>query len=268
LARETVLITGASAGLGVEFARLFAADGADLVLVARREGRLRAPPDELTEHHDIAAHVFALDLSEAGETTRLVERLASAGIEIDVLVNNAGFGARGSFADIDPEQQVAMVRLNIGALTELTRALLPRMIAHGRGGVLNVASMAGFQAGSYMSVYYATKAYVLSFTEALSEEVRGRSIHVSCFCPGPVATEFAETAGMADSKLFEKRAALPGPTARGGYAGFRANRVLVIPGLGNKLGVWLQRFAPRRRPPHRRKDAALTALPSPVRPRA
>lgn len=245
MARETVLITGASAGLGVEFARLFAADGADLVLVARREDRLRALATELTGRHGIAAHVFALDLSEAGATTRLAERLRSDGIEIDVLVNNAGFGARGPFAEIDPERQVAMVRLNVGALTRLTRALLPAMLARGRGGILNTASMAAFQAGPYMAVYYATKAYVLSFTEALSEEVRGTGVHVSCFCPGPVATEFAEAAGMADSALFEKRAAPAGPTARIGYRGFRTNRTVVIPGLGNKFGIWLQRALPR-----------------------
>ncbi|MBT5416249.1 MAG: SDR family oxidoreductase [Rhodospirillaceae bacterium] len=245
LARETVLITGASAGLGVEFARLFAADGSDIVLVARREERLRALANELADRHGVSARVLAADLSEPDAAEGLMARLASDGIEIDVLVNNAGFGARGPVAEIDAGRQAAMAHLNVGALTGLSRALLPGMIASGHGGILNVASMAAFQAGPCMAVYYATKAYVLSFTEALHEEVRGTGVRVSCFCPGPVATEFAEMADMTDSKLFEKRAAAAAPAARAGYEGFRANRAVVIPGLGNKLGIWLQRLVPR-----------------------
>ena len=245
MTRETVLITGASAGLGVEFARLFAADGSDLVLVARREDRLRALADELTARHGITAKTLAADLAAPGAASALAERLAAEGLEIDVLVNNAGFGARGPIAEIDADRQAAMVRLNVGALTELTRALLPGMLARGRGGVLNVASMAAFQAGPYMAVYYATKAYVLFFSEALYEEVRGTAIQVSCFCPGPVATEFAAMADMTDSMIFERRAADPVATARAGYDGFRAGRPIVIPGLGNKLGIWVQRLIPR-----------------------
>jgi hypothetical protein len=243
---ETVLVTGASAGIGRELARCFARDGADLVLLARREGRLEALADELEGAHGVGAHVLPADLSEPDAPDAVAQRLDGAGLRPDVLVNNAGFGARGAFAELDAGRQRDMVEVNVSALTGLTRRLLPGMIEAGRGGVLNVASTAAFQPGPYMAVYYATKAYVLSFSEALSEEVAGTGVTVSCLAPGPVKTEFAERAGIEDTPLLKSGATMgPAEVARIGHEGFRAGEALVIPGALNRALAFLNRFLPR-----------------------
>ena len=169
--RETVLITGASSGIGLELARLFAKDGANLILVARRQELLDALAAELREQHRVEVRVLIADLSRADAPDEIVRTLTEWAMEIDVLVNNAGFGARGSFTELDLNRQMDMVRVNVNAPTHLARLLLPGMISRRRGGILNVASMAGFQPGPYMAIYYATKAYLLSFSEALAEEV-------------------------------------------------------------------------------------------------
>jgi short-subunit dehydrogenase len=234
------LITGASAGLGVDFARQLSADGARLVLVARRKERLEALAAELGD-----ARAIALDLSEVGAAERLLADLAGHGEHIDLLVNNAGFGAGGKVAELDPARLRQMIDLNCGVLTELTRLALPGMIERGRGGILNVASTAAFQPGPGAAVYYATKAYVLSFTEALHEELRGTGVHVTALCPGPTATEFFEVAAYGQGSNLKKFAMASAPVVAAGLAGVSTNQPLVIPGALNRVGAQGHRFLPR-----------------------
>ncbi|RMH50076.1 MAG: SDR family oxidoreductase [Bacteroidetes bacterium] len=242
---ETVLITGASSGIGLELARLFAADGSDLVLVARREAALQRLAADLQARHGITAHVAPHDLADPAAPQALYDRLAGQGVTVDVVVNNAGFGAHGAVAELDLSRQLAMIQVNVTALTHLTRLFLPGLLARNRGGVLNVASTAAFQPGPYMAVYYATKAYVLSFTEALAEEVAETNLTVTCLCPGPTDTGFADEAGMAASRLFRLGAMEARTVARRGYEAFRDGRVVAIPGLKNKAGAAGVRFLPR-----------------------
>ena len=243
---ETVLITGASSGIGLELARRFAADGAALVLVARSEEKLGNIVRELRARYGVAARVLAYDLSDPAARPALFEALRADGTAVDVLVNNAGFGARGSVAALGVERQLGMVQLNVAALTHLTRLFLPGMIERGQGGVLNVASTAAFQPGPQMAVYYATKAFVLSFTEGVAEEVRPAGVRVCCLAPGPTDTGFRKEAGLEGSRLFTLAAVMtPEAVARAGYEGFRKGRVLVVPGAQNKLGAFLVRFVPR-----------------------
>lgn len=236
------LITGASAGLGVDFARQLSATGARLVLVARRAERLEALAAELGN-----ARAVALDLGEPDAAERLMADVATAGEHVDCLVNNAGFGLRGRIADHDPKRLRAMIDLNCGVLTELTQRVLPGMIERARGGILNVASTAAFQPGPGMGVYFATKAYVLSFTEALHEEVRGTGVHVSALCPGPMETEFGELAGFEPSfqEAFKKLATQPSWVVAQGLAALAANRAVAVPGALNKIGANSGRFLPR-----------------------
>ncbi len=245
-ASETVLVTGASSGIGRELARCFARDGSDCVLLARREDRLRTLGDTLESTYDVDAHVLTADLSVPGAAENVDVELEARGLTVDVLVNNAGVGARGAFATLDPERQRDVIRINVTALTHLTRRLLPGMLERNRGGVLNVASTAAFQPGPHMSVYYATKAYVLSFTEGLAEEVSDRGVTVTCLAPGPTKTSFVETADVEGTSLFEWTTPMtPKAVAQTGYDGFRAGDALVIPGWTNKIGAVLTRFTPR-----------------------
>ncbi|MEK7466023.1 MAG: SDR family oxidoreductase [Planctomycetota bacterium] len=243
--QETVLVTGASSGIGLEIAKLFAADRSDLVLVARRGERLEALAKELRAKHGIEARVVAKDLAAPGTTEEIYESLKNRGVAIDVLVNNAGFGKQGRFHEIDAAQQSEMIRLNILALTDLTRAFLPGMVARRKGGILNVASTAAFQPGPLMSVYYATKAYVLSFTEGIAEELKGTGVTATCLCPGPTKTEFIARAGMKASNAFEAAAMSAERAARKGHRAFRRGKVVAIPGVVNFLGAFLPRIAPR-----------------------
>ncbi|QDU65724.1 SDR family NAD(P)-dependent oxidoreductase [Engelhardtia mirabilis] len=243
--RELALVTGASAGIGTHLARLFAADGSDLVLVARRGERLEALAQDLRAGHGVQVHVIPFDLGRPRAAEALVAELAARGLEVDVLVNNAGFGARGRFTGQEPELLRAMIDLNVTELVALTRALLPAMVARGRGGVVNIASTAAFQAGPYMSVYYATKAFVLSFTEGLAVELDSSGVTACCVCPGATRTEFADVAGMTDLKLFDLTAMDARKVARIGYRGFRRGRTVVVTGLSNWLGSIGAQIAPR-----------------------
>ena len=240
MTRPVVLITGASAGLGVDFARQMSADGSRLVLVARRKDRLEALAAELGD-----ARALELDLAAPGAAERLMADLAAHGEHVDCLVNNAGFGLSGPVAKLDGTGQRAMIDLNCGVLTELCHAVLPGMIARGRGGILNVASTAAFQPGPYLAVYYATKAYVLSFTEALHVEVRDKGVHVSALCPGPTRTEFFQVAGYGEGNVLEKLAVASAPVVAAGLAGLARNQAVVIPGALNKVGAQGHRFLPR-----------------------
>lgn len=242
-----VLITGASRGIGLALARTFARNGHDLVLTARTEEELGARARELEAEHDVSVRVIAGDLADPDTPDAIRRELADAGIDVDILVNNAGFGSHGPFHEQDLEREIGMIRVNIEALTRLTRLFLPGMVERGRGGVLQVASTAAFQPGPLMSVYYASKAYVLHFSEAIAEEVRGRGVTVTVLCPGPVPTGFQGSAEMGDAGI--ATGAVPMTTAdevaEAGYRGFTARRRVVIPGTMNKLGTFLVRFAPR-----------------------
>ena len=245
MAKETVLITGASSGIGMGLAKLFAADGSDLVLVARREDRLNELAEELKSEHGIEVHVLPKDLSKKTSPNEIFNHLKKEKIEIDVLVNNAGFGSRGMVSELDTDLQVDMVQVNAAALTHLTSLFLPGIIERGQGGILNVGSLAGFQPGPNLAVYFATKAYVLSFTEALAEEISNPNIKVSCFAPGPVKTEFGEKSDLEDSLLFKLSLMDLEPAVKAGYEGFRKGKTIVIPGLKQQIVPFLNRFTPR-----------------------
>jgi len=242
---ETVLITGASSGIGLALARCFAADGCRLVLVARKGDALETLATELRKTHKIQAQVITADLARPDAPTRLLAHLQAAGIKVDVLVNNAGFGAQGKFAELPLARQLDMLQLNITSLTHLTGLLLPGMIERRRGGVLNVASTAAFQPGPGMAVYYATKAYVLSFTEALAEELAGTGVTVTAVCPGPTATNFGRTANMRTLGLVKKISMSAEAVARQGHRGFRRGGVVGINGFRNQLPAFLVRLVPR-----------------------
>jgi short-subunit dehydrogenase len=244
---KTALITGASAGLGAEYAWLFARDGHDVVLVARRKDKLDALSEEIkAKHPAVQAHVLQEDLGDADAPERIAKELARRGIEIEYLVNNAGFGSNGAFAELDPKRELEMIAVNVVALTYLTRLMLPPMIARKSGRVLNIGSTAGFQPGPYMAVYYASKAFVNSFTEALSVELQGTGVAATVSCPGPTSTEFAQVAGNEKSRLFQQAAAMGArEVAEHGYHAMMRGETLAIPGFKNKMLLQSLRIAPR-----------------------
>jgi short-subunit dehydrogenase len=257
----TALITGASAGLGLEYAKLFAADGHDVVLVARRRDRLEALAAQLHQAHGIKAHVIAADLGDADGPRRVIDDVQRLGVEIDFLVNNAGFGTSGAFAELPLDRELEMIQVNIVALVALTRALLPRMLARKSGRVLNIGSTAGFQPGPFMAAYYASKAFVNSFSEALSFELRGTGVTATVSCPGATATEFSTVAGNDRSRLFKMGAASAASVAREGYRAMMAGKPIVVHGMRNKVGVQLLRVSPRGAV--RAVSAALNPAPAP-----
>src|SRR3954454_3939709 len=199
--RQTALITGASGGIGLELARVFAAHGYDLVLVARSGGKLEELAGELRTRHGIEARVIAKDLARPESPEELFRELETAGVTVDVLINNAGFATFGPFVAADLHAELEELQLNVVTLTHLTKKLLPAMVARKRGGVLNVASTAAFQPGPFMAIYYATKAYVLSFSEALAAELEGQGVTISVLCPGPTETGFTARAGLEGTPL-------------------------------------------------------------------
>jgi len=241
------LVTGASGGIGYELAKLFARDHYNLVLVARSSDKLNQVAAELQGEFGVSVKIFALDLAAAPAPKFLFDPLRREGIAVDVLVNNAGFGTFGEFASVAEEEILGQIHLNITALTHFTRLFLPAMLARRTGKIMNVASTAAFQPGPLMAVYYATKAYVLSFSEALANEVAGSGVVVSCFCPGATDTNFQKRANMENSRLFKKIGAMNAEkVARDGYRGLMAGRTLVISGTQNWLVAESVRFAPRK----------------------
>ena len=234
------LITGASAGLGAEFARQCSARGERLVLVARRRDKLEALAKELGN-----ARAVTLDLGQPGAAATLVADLVAHDEHVGTLINNAGFGLWGQFATLDGPRQRAMIDLNCGTLVELTHAVLPGMIERGQGAILNLASTAAFQPGPGMAVYFATKAFVLSFSEALHEEVREHGVTVTALCPGPTATEFGEVAGFTGNGGFDKISARSEDVVAMGLKALDRGRAVAIPGLVNKAGAQAHRFMPR-----------------------
>ena len=241
----TALVTGASGGIGEELARLFAADGHSLVLVARSRDKLSALAEELSDRHNVSARVLPADLARAEAPREIFEELQSDAVTVDALVNNAGIGSYGLFADTDAKTELDLLQINVVALTHLTKLFLPQMIARRRGYLLNVASTAAFQPGPLMAVYYASKAYVLSFSEALANETSGTGVRVSVLCPGPTETGFVAAAGMGESKLFDANVMSARAVAVEGYRGMLSGKTIVIPGLRNRLLASGYRFAPR-----------------------
>ena len=238
--RLVTLVSGASSGLGAEFARACARRGDEVVLVARREERLKALAAELGGK----THILAADLAAPAAAARLLAELTARGLGVDTLINNAGAGVTGPFADLPLDRQRAMLDVNITALVELTHAVLPAMRERGRGAILNIASTGAFQAGPRIAIYFATKSFVLSFSEALHHELKGSGIHVTALCPGPTETEFAPLAGFKNPRL-RHFIGQPGPVVRAGLAGLSRNRAVVIPGVVNKISAQSNRFIPR-----------------------
>jgi short-subunit dehydrogenase len=242
---QTALITGASAGLGRELAKLAAVDGVNLVLVARRRDRLEELARELSAAHGVAVTVSAADLADPAAPSAICEQVAAGGIAVDYLVNNAGFGSVGPFAKADLARQLEMITVNVRALVELTHRFLPGMLARKQGRILNIASVAGFVPGPFMATYYASKAFVLSFTEALATELSGTGVTVTASCPGPTKTEFSEVARNDEAKLYRRNVATAETVARHAYRAMLAGTTVAVPGLMNKLLVQSVRTAPR-----------------------
>lgn len=245
---QTALITGASMGLGVDLAECFGQDGYDLILTARSAEALEAVATKLASSFGVKATPIALDLGVPGGAAALAREIAARGLAVDVLVNNAGFGIASAFADAAIDTQVGMVDLNVRALVELTHIYWKGMLARGRGGVLNVASTAAFQPGPLMAVYYASKAFVLSLSEALWEEARGTGVKVSCLCPGATKTNFRARSGTGSKRLARVSKSMESaPVAREGYEGFQHDKRVVITGVRNALGARVVPFIPRGR---------------------
>ncbi|MDQ0245515.1 short-subunit dehydrogenase [Bacillus fengqiuensis] len=243
---KTVLITGASGGIGKELAVHFAHDGHRLVLIARNSAKLEHLKKELEQDHQVEVLTIVKDISDQQSVKEVYEFLQKKNIQVDYLVNNAGFGLYGEFADTSLDDELNMIDLNIKSLTHLTKLFLSGMIANNRGGVLNVASTAAFQPGPLMAVYYATKAYVLSFTEALANELKDTNIKVTALCPGPTETGFSNRANLQESKLFKSGVMDVKEVASVGYKGFHSGKTVVIPGAQNKLLARSVRFMPRK----------------------
>jgi uncharacterized protein len=245
--RPLALVTGASGGIGEELARELAKKGHDLVLVARSEDRLRAVASELASQHSISAHVIAADLGVSGAGHALAAEISKRGFAIDVLINNAGFADFGEMWKADPKKLDSMIALNIATLTELMRDLIPGMVARKSGRILNVASTAAFFPGPLMAVYYATKAYVLSLSEGVHEELKGTGVTVTALCPGPTESGFQAVAAMEDSKLVKGRKIMTADTvARLGIAAMLKGKPVVVTGLRNRFMVQTPKFTPRR----------------------
>lgn len=242
----TALITGASQGIGYELSHLFARDGYNLLISARREEKLCQVAHELEEAYGVQVRVIPNDLADPVAARELFDAVQEQSPPIDALVNNAGFGLYGPFAETDIAVELAMIQVNITALTHLTKLFLPDMLKRGAGKIMNVASVAAFQPGPFMAIYYASKAYVLSFSEAIASELRGSGVTVTAFCPGPTATGFQERARLDASRWMRIMRTMDAKTvARIGYRGMMRGKTVVIPGIENKLIAFFGRFVPR-----------------------
>jgi short-subunit dehydrogenase len=244
--RKTALITGASFGIGAELARIFAREGYNLVLVARTGDKLRQLASELEKAYGTRSLILAADLTDPGAPAYVLDQTKRADIQVDVLVNNAGFGQYGLFIDNDLEECLRQIQLNVTTLTHLTRLYLPMMVERFSGGVLNVASTAAFQPGPLMAVYFATKAYVLHFSEAIANELQGTGVTVTCLCPGATTTEFHKRANATGMRLLKLGSMDAHTVAEDGYRAFAAGKPVVISGFKNWLVAQSVRFSPRR----------------------
>lgn len=247
---RTAIVTGASSGIGVEIARVLAGRGHGVTLVARRENRLRDLAEVLAKEHEIRADVVAADLADEGSRTNIATELAARGLTVDILVNNAGVGTTGPVHESTPERELAMIRTNVDAVVHLCALFLPGMVDRGRGAVLNVASTAAFQPLPGQSGYAASKAFVLSYSQATRAELKGTGVTMTALCPGPVETEFGDVAGFTEE---ESSNALPKfmwvsarDVAETAIDGLQKGRAVVIPGRANRLGAVLAHLTPRR----------------------
>ena len=239
-------MTGASGGIGVDLAECYARDGYDLILTARSEDALKSVATRLSNAFGVKATAIANDLGAIGGGKKLADEIAKRGLTVDVLVNNAGFGHAGALTTAPLATSLGMIDLNVRALVELTHLYWDEMLKRGRGGVLNVASTAAFQPGPLMAIYYASKAYELTFSEALWEEARGTGVHVSCLCPGATASGFRERAGTGKTNLGAAMAVMPSmPVAEEGYRGWQRNKRVVVTGARNRVGAELAQILPR-----------------------
>ncbi len=242
----SVLITGASGGIGYELAKLFAADKYSLILVARDKAKLESISGEFRSKYNVDVKVIQVDLSVASSASEVFAEAIQNNAEIDVLVNNAGFGGNGKFAETDLGVELDMMALNDTALVTLTKLALPGMLKRGRGKILNIASTAAFVPGAFMAIYYASKAFVLSFSEALASELKGTGVTVTCLCPGPTLTGFQKRAGTGNSMLHKAQSVMtPEAVAWKGYSALMKGKAVVIPGFMNKLSIQSTRFMPR-----------------------
>lgn len=242
---KTALVTGASFGIGLELARIFAREGYNLVLAARSGDKLRLLSSELEKAHGTRSLILAVDLAEPGAAAYVLDQTTRADVAIDVLANNAGFGQYGLFVENDLEECLRQIQLNVTTLTHLTRLYLPEMVERKSGRILNVASTAAFQPGPLMAVYFATKAYVLHFSEALANELAGTGVTVTCLCPGATATEFHRRASATQMKLLSFGAMDARTVAEEGYRASMTGKPVVIPGFKNWLLAQSVRFSPR-----------------------
>lgn len=242
---KTALITGASSGIGAAFARALAKDGYDVILVARRADRLQAIADELKATREMRAEVLPADLAAPGAASQVFQQVTERGLQVDLLVNNAGLGNHGAFLESGLDVHQKMIDLNISALTGLTHAFLPGMVARGEGGILNVASTAAFQSIPYMAVYAATKSYVLSFSEGLAEEVGPKGVKVVCLCPGPTESEFVGVAEFKTDMIHKVPMMTSESVVKEGLDALRAGRTVQVAGFMNTMQAIAPRFAPR-----------------------
>jgi short-subunit dehydrogenase len=244
--RPTALITGASVGIGYELAKVFARNNHNLILVSRNQQQLDRVASECRSLGKIDVRVLPKDLAVPSAPQEIFDTLKQSGTVVDVLVNNAGFGTHGEFAQIDLTADLNLLQVNIVALTALTKLYLREMLARGSGKILNVASVASFQPGPLMATYYASKAYVLHFSEAIATEIAGRGVTVTALCPGPTESEFGKRAGIKGDRPFRVRPMPTAPVAQAGYHGLMHGKRIVIPGLSNKIMARMNRFFPRR----------------------
>lgn len=246
MAAKTALITGASGGIGLDFAHKFAQNGYNVVLIARSEDKLNQLAEEIKTKYNVSALVMGKDLCDPKAPQEVFDQFKKDGVQIDVLVNNAGFATYGRFHELDLNRELQMIQLNITTLTHLTRLFLPEMVARKDGKILNVASTAGFLPGPLMAVYYATKAYVLHFSEAIANELHGTGVTVTALCPGPTESGFQERGGLTDSKMVQRGLMEIKPVVEAGYNALMAGKTVVIPGLTNQVQIFVARhFFPR-----------------------
>ena len=244
--KQTALITGASVGIGLELAKQFAAHGHDLILVARNRDALEAAAGALEGRHGIKATVLVFDLADPEAPQRIFDAVIAEGLQADILVNNAGFGFGGAFVETDIVRELDMIQVNVAALVHLTKLFLQPMVLRRSGRILNVASTAAFQPGPLHSIYFATKAFVLSFSQAIDEELRNTGVSVTCLCPGATASEFAERAGLTDTRLYKLTGvASAEDVARYGYSATMRGERVALPGMKNKAHIQALRLLPR-----------------------